>query len=240
MTAQLPTDAAALRELSRARLAQLETDQQRDFARALSRGRSPREAAIEAGYSERSAQTIGGRLRKHAGIAAAVEVLTAVASSEVTFSHEAACGLLEQALAVRVNDLVTRSAQTGQITGLREQLSTAQDLRVKHLRARVRSSSKGQRPRLVSLEIQLHSPVELIAQLAKLRNWTGDPAVDVAALSQTHVSAAPWEREAPLILAQVADHLLDEKQLRAFVRADGPGKVALLRSALEQLKAKAA
>lgn len=237
VTDKLPTEPERLREIAAERLAAL-TPKQREWAVAFARGGSVREAALAAGYSEHSAQDLGQRLGKHPDVMSAVHALTALRGAEATFEADDVCRLLEQALSVTAEDLVIRNS-TGQAIGLRENLSPAEHLRVKRIQARVRRSAKGERSHIVSLDIELHSPLDIIDRLAKLRGWAPDSpfAVNIATLGEAHVSAPP-----PIdpLLAELADAVLSNAELRRFVAAEDAEKRELLRSAIERLRRLAA
>lgn len=226
-------DVDALRKRAAEALAAL-TEQQRAYAVAYTRHGNSAQAARDAGYSEKSAADLARRLRAHAGVQEAVRALAALRGAEATYSADDLRALLAAALDFDPETLFIRNAE-GQPIGLRslDSLSAAERLRVKKLDVRMRVSAKGERASFRNLEVELVDPLGIVDRLARLGAYYADSAAVSINLGQLAPPPPPMDP----ILAELADAVLTDEELRHFVTAGEDDRRALLRSAIARLRA---
>lgn len=230
----LPVDPADLRRVAAERLAAL-TEQQRAFAVALATHGNATQATREAGYSESSAKDLARRLKRHPAVNAAVRALAQLRGAESTYGPDELRRLLEGALDVSPEAFLVRN-EAGDLIGVRDldSLSPSERLRVKRLGARVRKSAQGNRAHVVTCDVELVSPLEIVDRLARLGGYYSDSAlVNVNALGPAVIAASPID---PLV-AELADALLDDAELGEFVRADDATKRRLMLQAAARVRA---
>ncbi|HKA16607.1 MAG TPA: terminase small subunit [Myxococcota bacterium] len=227
---------ADLRATADAALSAL-TDQQRAFAIAYATHGDPLRAAEAAGYSGASLSDMARRTRRNERVQAAVRALTAMRSADVSYDAEGLRRVLEGMLAVSTEDFLTRNTN-GDVIGIKDQslLSPAERARVKKLEARIRRSAKGERSHLVNLTVELVPALDIVRELARIGGYYADaegPALSVNVAASTRSSSAPTLDP---LLAELADVLLDDRELRRFVAASDSEKVALLRAGIARLR----
>lgn len=230
----LPSDVAELRRVAAERLAAL-TEQQRAFAVALATHGSATRAAREAGYSEASAKDLARRLKRHPAVTAAVRALAQLRGAEASYGPDELRRLLEGALDVSPEAFLVRN-EAGDLVGVRDfdSLSPSERLRVKRLDARIRKSAQGNRAHVVSVDVELVSGLEIVDRLARLGGYYADAAlVNVNTLGPAVIAPPP-----PLdpVLAEVADALLDDDELREFVSGDDATRRRLLLDAAARVR----
>lgn len=231
----LPGDVESLRRIAAERLAAL-TEQQRAFAVALATHGNASQAVREAGYSEASAKDLARRLKRHPAVTAAVRALAQLRGAEASYGPDELRRLLEGALEMSPETLLVRNSE-GDLIGVRslDELSPAERLRVRKLEARVRKSAQGRRSHLVSVEVELVNPLEIVDRLAKLGGYyaSDGPLVSIDALGPTAIMA-PLPID-PLV-AELADALLDDADLREFVAGDDTVKRRLMVDAAKRVR----
>src|SRR5262249_10987517 len=157
---------------------------------------------------------------------AAVRALTAMRSADVSYDAEGLRRVLEGMLAVSTEDFLTRNTN-GDVIGIKDQslLSPAERARVKKLEARIRRSAKGERSHLVNLAVELVPALDIVRELARIGGYYADaegPALSVNVAASTRSSSTPTLDP---LLAELADVLLDDRELRRFVAASDSEKV---------------
>lgn len=229
----LPQDVGALRKVASEALGQL-TEQQRAYVLAFMQHGNATRAAREAGYSERFAPDLARRLKAHAGVQAAVRALAALRGAEASYGPDELRQLLCAALDVSPEAYLVRN-ESGDLIGVRDMdsLSTAERIRLKRMEARVRKSAKGQRAAIVSCEIELHSPVEVIDRIARLGGmYAGEGvSVNVNAL-MAQVAPPPLDP----MLGEVLDVLCTDAELAEWASGDDETRRRVLRGAVDRAR----
>ncbi len=242
-----PDDPAArARAAADAALAALVDDRERLFVAAFLACGNAREAVLEAGYTEADPGRTARRLRGRARVRDAIRACIAAREAAATVSHERACELLEQALLVRVSDLLTYT-EDGVPCGLRDRstLSASEELRLVRFQCKTHASAKGQRGGVRWIDVQLVPALEVLDRLARLRGWQSDSPQFQVLLQQVSAPApAVATHGASLALVHdLAAELLQGDRLDRYLisHANGDTQVmaTLLREGAAELRAAA-
>lgn len=194
--------------------------------------------------AEGNVPTVAARLRQRSAVRAAVRAEVALRDLEAGISFEESCELLEAALRVRVSDLIEWDDSGQRPIGFkaRETLSPAEELRVSEMECRVHASSKGERGQVRRLHLKLVSPIEILSQLAKLRQWHAESPELRIHLHQLVGPNGGGAQDQLLVelLTQVSDALMSDEEATRFALAltTGPDQDAreILAAALSRAR----
>lgn len=130
------------------------------------------QAAIRAGYSERTAYSHGQRLLKHVEIQGAIQQIQTERRNDAIMEFDEACAILSGIARGQVADYLD---DDGRIDVTR--VSEANPVAVQSIEQRTDVDKAGGVTR--TTKFRLHSPIQAIQQLAKMRGWDAPVKQDV-------------------------------------------------------------
>ena len=228
-----PKRAAA--EHSYTRALEALTDPQRRYVESLLAGGDPRAAIAEAGLTSTHALE---RMRSNPKVVAAIKAGRKLREANATLQREDAEALLEQMLAVRLEDLLVLNEKGIPIdTRDWSTLPTAMQRAVKSMRCTTERTKLAKHAKLVRIDVELLNPHETLKLLANLRGWAAPdgPTIDLNLYGQGAVVNA--SAGGGKIAEEIADAVLTDVELAEWeALPDERAKLAYVRERAHTLR----
>lgn len=214
---------------------------QRAYVEALLESGDVKAALAEAGITAKDGPR---RMRTNPRVQAAIATGRALREYGPAIERHDLESMLEGMLRTRLEDLLVLSdkgipldARDWNVLPLSSQKA------VKKLRATVERTKLGAHAKLVRIELETYSPLEIMSLLAKLRGWAqpDGPTVNIdlqAEWARIHAPAAGADPNAAPTetVEQIADAILDDAQLSTFFKLEAGERLAYLGRAAAELR----